>query len=70
MTLLGKSKETTIAGFFGGLAIIAGQISNLLDKDPATIFDMTAVIGAVAMMVAFWRARDNNKTSEQVGAGK
>jgi len=67
MALLGKSKETTIAGFFGGIAIIAGQLVNLLDKDPATIFDMTAVIGAVAMMIAFWRTRDNDKSSEDVG---
>jgi hypothetical protein len=64
---LGTSKETTIAGLLGGIAIIAGQLQNLFDSDPATTCDMTLIAAALAMIVGFARARDNNKTSEAVG---
>ena len=65
--LLGASKETTIAGLFAGISLIAGQLYNLFDKDPTTLFDMTTVIAAVGMIIGFWRSRDNNRSSEDVG---
>ena len=63
-----KSKETTIAGVFTGIALIAGQIANLLDKDPATTLEYTVIAAAIGMIVGFWRSRDDNKSSENVGA--
>ena len=63
-----KSKETTIAGVFTGIALIAGQISNLLDDDPATVLEYTVIVAAIGMIVGFWRSRDNNKSSESVNA--
>jgi len=63
-----KSKETTIAGVFTGLALIFGQMANLLDKDPGTTVEYTVIVAAVGMIVGFWRSRDDNKSSESVGA--
>lgn len=64
---LSGSKETTIAGLFAGISLIAGQLYNLFDKDATTLFDVTTVIAAVSMIIGFWRARDQNKSSEMVG---
>jgi len=63
-----KSRETTIAGIFTGIALIAGQIANLLDKDPATTLEYTVIAAAIGMIIVGWRSRDNNRTSEDVGA--
>jgi len=68
--IMNGSKETTIAGLFAGVALIAGELSDLLDNDPATLFDITVVVAAVGMIVGFLRARDNNKSSEDVGLKK
>jgi len=68
MNLLGKSKETTLAGLFTGLALIAGELAKQFDGDPATNMEITTIVAAIGMIIAFWRARDNNKTSESVGA--
>jgi len=62
-----KSRETTIAGIFTGIALIAGQIANLLDKDPATTLEYTVIAAAIGMIIVGWRSRDNNRTSENVG---
>ena len=66
--ILGASKETTLAGLFTGLALIAGELAKLFDNDPATTMEITTIVAAVGMVIAFWRARDNNKSSETVGA--
>ena len=63
-----KSKETTIAGVFTGISLIAGQIANLLDDDPATTLEITVIAAAVGMIIGFWRSRVDNKSSESVGA--
>ena len=63
-----KSRETTIAGIFTGIALIAGQIANLLDKDPATTLEYTVIAAAIGMIIVGWRSRDINKSSESVGA--
>ena len=45
-------------------------MSAQFDNDPATVPDWTMVIGMITAGVGLVLARDNNKTSEQVGAGK
>ena len=65
-----SSKQTTIGGLVVGLPVILRQIANLIDGDPATTFDYVLVISALGAIYALWKARDDNKTSEQVGAGK
>ena len=62
-----KSRETTIAGIFTGIALIFGQLANLLDKDPATTLEYTVIAAAIGMIIVGWRSRDNNRTSENVG---
>lgn len=68
MDLLGKSKQTTFGGLFMGLSLLLGEMADLLDGDPATTFDVTVVMAALGAIYALWKARDNNKTSETVGA--
>ena len=63
-----KSKETTIAGILTGLALILGQLANLVDKDPATTLEYSIIVAAIGMIIVGWRSRDNNKSSESVGA--
>lgn len=63
-----KSKETTIAGVLAAIALIFGQAANLLDDDPTTTLEMSVVLAAIGIIIGFWRARDNNQSSEKVGA--
>ena len=63
-----KSKETTIAGVLTGIALILGQLANLFDKDPATTLEYSIIAAAIGMIIVGWRSRDNNKSSESVGA--
>ncbi len=67
MNLLGASKETTIAGLFTGAALILGELAKLFDGDPATNIEVTTLVAAVGIIIAFFRARDNNRSSEDVG---
>lgn len=62
------SWKTTSAGVLAGIAIIATQVSYLLDADPATVFSIEAVFAALGMIGIGFFARDNNVSSEQVGA--
>ena len=61
------SWKTSAAGFLGGLAILAHQLSYLLDSDPATTFSLDAVFAALSVMGVGYFSRDNNKSSEDVG---
>jgi len=63
-----NSIRTTVFGIFCILAAIGGAGKALLDGDPATNVDWTAVIAAVTAGFGLIFARDNNKTSEDVGA--
>jgi hypothetical protein len=65
---LGASKQTTFGGLALSLPLLLRQLANLIDGDPATVFDFTMVIAALGGLYALWKARDNMKTSESVGA--
>ena len=62
-----KSWQTTAVGFLGGLVLAATQIIALLDNDPETVFQMSLLVSALGIMGIGYFARDNNKTSEDVG---
>ena len=62
------SWKTTAAGIVSGIAIIATQVSYLLDADPATVFSLEAAFAALGMIGIGFFARDNSVSSEQVGA--
>lgn len=68
---LGKMKgsfKTKLAAILAGLAILFSQIGYLFDTDPSTMPDFATVIEAFAVMGIGWFARDNDKSSEDVGA--
>lgn len=62
-----KSRKTTIAAILTAAAIILMNIAGVLDDDPTTTFDMSAVIAALGVLGVGWFARDNDKSSEDVG---
>jgi len=62
-----KSWKTSAVGFLSGLVIVATQIIALLDTDPATVFSYEALVAALAVMGIGFFARDNDKSSEEVG---
>ena len=64
---LGTSKQTTFGGLVLSLPLLLRQLANLIDGDPATVFDFTMVIAALGGLYALYRARDDNKSSEDVG---
>jgi uncharacterized YccA/Bax inhibitor family protein len=63
-----KSWKTTLAGVAGVVAAIATAVQAQFDGDPATIPDWALVAGLLATGVGLLLARDNDKTSERVGA--
>ena len=65
-----KSWKTTLAGIAAIVAAVATAVSAQFDNDTATVPDWTLVIGMITAGVGLVLARDNDKTSEQVGAGK
>jgi anti-sigma-K factor RskA len=65
-----KSWKTTLAGIAAIVAAVATAVSAQFDNNPATVPDWTLVIGMITAGVGLMFARDNDKTSEQVGAGK
>lgn len=65
-----KSWKTTLAGAAAVVAAVATAVSAQFDNNPATVPDWTLVIGMITAGVGLMFARDNDKTSEQVGAGK
>ena len=64
----GKSWKTTAAGIAAIVAAVALAISHQFDTDPATVADWSAVIAALTAGVGLVLARDNDKSSEKVGA--
>ena len=65
-----KSWKTTLAGIAAIVAAIATAVTAQSDNDPATLPDWTMVIAMITAGVGLVLARDNDKSSEQVGAGK
>lgn len=63
-----NSSKTTIAGVLAAALVIGQQILNGLDASPATAFDANLVLAQLAILYGFIMARDNDKSSEQVGA--
>ena len=68
---MAASWKTTLCGI---LTIISSAITligmPLLDSDPLTVANYEAFIAAAVAGVGLILARDNDKTSLQVGAGK
>jgi len=65
------SWKTTACGILGVVAAVAIAAKNYLDGDPATSVDFQSVLTALAVFapsVAAIFARDNDKSSESVGA--
>lgn len=63
-----KSWKTTVAGIGVALVAIGSALQAQFDGDPATSADWGIVIAAMIAAVGLFWARDNNRTSEQVGA--
>ena len=63
-----KSWKTTGAGIGAILVAVGSALSATFDSDPLTVADWGAVIAAVIAGIGLIAARDNDKTSEEVGA--
>ena len=67
-----RSWKTTLAGVLAALGVILPQAAAFFDGDPATTPNWQVVIGAVITAGALFglgaAARDNDKSSEAVGA--
>lgn len=61
-------------GWLGVLAVASAAITfiltPLLDGNPATSVDLGAVLPTILAGLGVYVARDDDKTSEQVGAGE
>lgn len=67
---MARSWKTTTAGILAIVGSICAAISAELDGNPDTTANWAAVIPAAIAGVGLVMARDNDKTSENVGAGK
>lgn len=65
-----SSWKTTIAGIAAAIATIASAVGATFDNDPSTVADWGIVTAALAAAYGLIKARDNDKTSEDVGAKK
>lgn len=63
-----NSIETTAIGILGIVSMLSTALWYQFDGDPATVPDWELVIGMLLVNVGLIRSRDNNKTSEDVGA--
>lgn len=63
-----KSWQTTLAGLVAALCLSGPEIAKAFDGNDATVTNWMAVIGALAVGALGGAARDNGKSSEQVGA--
>lgn len=62
------SWKTSVGGILTGIAgLITFLAVPLFDQDPATTVNWTAVIGTVAAAFGIYQARDDNRSSEDVG---
>lgn len=65
-----KSWKTTAAGVAAIVAAIAAAARALLDGNPETAINWEATAAAVMAGVGLITARDNDRTSEEVGAAE
>ena len=63
-----KSWKTSTAAITTIVAAISGAIKYMVDGDPATNPDWSLIMPQIIAAVGLLCARDNNKTSEDVGA--
>jgi len=63
-----KSWKTTLAGFGVLLSALGAALQAQFDGDPATVPDWAVVVTALFAAVGLLVARDNDKSSERVGA--
>lgn len=69
-TLKKSSWKTTTTAILAVLITGATAAKALLDDDPSTVPNWELVVGAVVIAVGLFFARDNDKKSEDVGAGR
>jgi len=62
-----KSWKTTAAGIAVAVGIICAQLGNVLDSDPATTFDYSAIAAALGALGLGWFSRDKDVSSKQSG---
>jgi hypothetical protein len=64
------SWKTTIAAILGLVSLLALQLANLLDDDPATMFDWALIGTHLPVIFGLLFARDNDVSSQDVGIRK
>lgn len=69
-TVRTRSWKTTSAGVAGILGVLLTGLSELWDGNPNTNPDWALICGIIASQVGLLFARDNDKSSEDVGAVK
>ena len=62
-----KSWKTSAAGVGAILVAVGSALSSMFDNDPATVADWGAVVAAVIAGIGLLAARDNDKSSKDVG---
>lgn len=62
-----KSWKTTLIGLISGIMLILPQISTVLDEDPTTNPEYQMILAGLAAMGIGGFARDNNKSSQDIG---
>jgi uncharacterized membrane protein YhiD involved in acid resistance len=62
-----KSWKTTAAGIGAILVAVGSALTAMFDADPSTVADWGAVVAAVIAGVGLIAARDNDKSSQDVG---
>jgi hypothetical protein len=68
MNMLSGSWKTTVLGILGGLGILFGQVTALLDSDPNTVFSLETMMAGLGVLGLGFFARDNGVSSESAGA--
>ncbi len=63
-----KSWKTSAAGIGAILVALGSALSATFDADPVTVPDWGALVAAIIAGVGLLAARDNDMSSEEVGA--